>query len=783
MIHFKLCSIGYAALLSMVLSLNPVLAKAPKSKATSQLASVDATARDGGATSQARLSSTEDGKSALRQVRYSLKDLGASRPLTLYGVQGDSKVGVSVRLDEVVEAARLTLVFTLSPALLPHLSHLKVYLNDEVLQTIVVDKEKLGTSQSVSFNISPRLFIDYNRLRFELIGHYTLDCEMPLHSSLWANISNASYLELSLRQLRLSNDLALLPAPFFDVRDNRPLSVPFVYAKGTSLSLLKASGSLSSWIGALSSYRGARFPVLENRLPTQQHAIVLASNDRRPDFLKDLPLVDKPTLSIISHPASPVHKLLLVLGKDDAQVQIAADALALGKAALTGQTMQVNAFQYPALRSAYDAPRWITSERPVQLAELVREPSELQVRGSSLNDAINISTHMAPDLFTWNASGVPLNLKYRYTPTRQSDNGALNVSINDQFVKSYPLKSADSHSSDDSNTILLPLFDDGTLQSKSNLKIPAFLIGGDNQLQFAFHIPPADVGRCSSTLPPELRAILDPQSTIDLSGFDHYSAMPNLAAFANSGFPFTKYADLSQTTVILPEHPTSDEIELFLTALGRMGASTGYAATQFHLITPTQADKASGTDILVLASASSNPLVAQWGRDLPALIEAGKRSVRPLTQALDSFFDLFNLETQSKVTSEGASAILLGNGPLAAVAAMESPLNRGRSVVVLSASDSKTLDLLGTVLTDPGKVRNMRGDLSLVRGDQLESFRVNPVFYVGDMPWWRRWWFQMHTHPLLLALFGLAGGMMIAFIVYIALRTLARNRLMPSDDK
>lgn len=778
----KLVRTGFVALVVTAFGLAPVLAKPQKSKATEQAAKQDAQFRDTGALPPIGFGAADDIKLPLRQARYSLKDLGAVRPLTLYGIQGQAKVGVSVRLDEVVEAARLTLVFTLSPALLPHLSHLKIYLNDEVLQTVTVDKEKLGTTQSVSFNISPRLFIDYNQLRFELIGHYTLDCEMPQHSSLWANISNTSHLELSLRQQRLSNNLALLPAPFFDVRDNRALSVPFVYARAPSLGLLKASGSLSSWIGALSSYRGARFPVLENRLPTQQHGIVFANNDRRPDFLKDLPPVDKPTLSIISHPASPVHKLLLILGKDDAQVQIAADALALGKAALSGQTMEVAAFQYPALRRAYDAPRWITSERPVQLAELVRDPSELQVRGTALNDVINISTHMAPDLFTWNASGVPLNLKYRYTPTRQSANGALNVSINGQFIKSYALKSSEDHSNDDSSTILLPLFDDGTLQSKTSLRIPAFLIGGDNQLQFAFQIPPADVGRCSSAQPPELHAVLDPQSTVDLSGFDHYAAMPNLAAYANSGFPFTKFADLSQTSVILPDQPNPEEVELYLTALGRMGASTGHAATRFQLIAPGQLDKASGTDVLVLASANRNPLVAQWGRDLPALVEAGKRSVRPLTQALESFFDLFNLETQRKVSSDGASAILVGNGPLAAIAAMESPLNRGRSVVVLSASDSKALEQLGTVLTDPGKVRNMRGDLSLVRGDQLESFRINPVFYVGDMPWWRRWWFQLHMHPLLLALFGIAGGMMIAFVVFIALRSLARKRLMPKDD-
>jgi len=159
----------------------------------------------------------------LRQWKTSLKDLGLARPISLRGVESEASVGVGVRRDEVVEAARLRLTFTLSPALIPNLSHLKVILNDETLQTIVLDKERLGTQQTVELNIDPRYFTDYNRFRFQFIGHYTMECEAPNHSSLWATISNESQLDLSLRQIPLRDDLALLPAPFFDPRDNRPV--------------------------------------------------------------------------------------------------------------------------------------------------------------------------------------------------------------------------------------------------------------------------------------------------------------------------------------------------------------------------------------------------------------------------------------------------------------------------------------------------------------------------------------------------------------------------------
>ena len=107
-----------------------------------------------------------------RQWKVSLKDLGVARPIALRGVESEASVGVGVRRDEIVEAARLRLTFTLSPALIPVLSHLKVMLNDETLQTLVLDKERLGTPQTVELNIDPRYFTDYNRFRFQFIGHY-----------------------------------------------------------------------------------------------------------------------------------------------------------------------------------------------------------------------------------------------------------------------------------------------------------------------------------------------------------------------------------------------------------------------------------------------------------------------------------------------------------------------------------------------------------------------------------------------------------------------------------
>lgn len=715
----------------------------------------------------------------LRKLKATFKELGVFNAMTLRGVEGEGSLGLGVRRDELIEAARLRLTFTLSPALIPTLSHLKVLINDELLQTLVLEKDKLGSPQTVELNIDPRYFTDYNRLRFQFIGHYTLECETPNHSSLWASISNDSSLELSLRQLTSGNDLALLPGPFFDSRDNRPVILPFVYGSQPSLGILKAAGSVASWMGVLASFRGNRFPVLENHLP-ERHAVILATNTNRPDFLKDLVAVDKPTLSMMNHPGVEGAKFLLILGKDDAQVQIAADALVLGKATLSGQSIQVDTLEYPPPSKPYDAPRWLTTDRPVPLAELVKNPSDLQMSGSSLNGTIDIPARLAPDLFTWNAKGIPLDLAYRYTPNSVSGYGSFNVSVNDLFVRSYPLRSYDAQEIGKSS-LLLPLLDDSQSQAQADLKLPAFFVGGNNRLQFSFQIPQADMGRCVSTQPPQLHAAIDPASTINLTGFRHYLAMPNLSAFGSSGFPFTRHADLSQTTVILPIQPTTTDVEVYLTALGRMGASTGYPGTRFRLLSSTQLEQAKGTDILLVSQADRDRLLIRWGIQIPALIEAGKRSIQPLERALGTLGGFFGHEQNIQLSASGGQINLKGDGPLAAIVGFESPLDKGRSVVGLTATDSIAMQLISEGLNDTGKTNQMRGDLALFRSDSIESFRIHPVYYVGDLPWWEQLWFHLHSHPLWLALLGIIAGLLLTFMVYAALRVIAHRRLRVSN--
>lgn len=368
-----------------------------------------------------------------RRYNLSFRQLGILYPPELHGTDGTVGVPFSVRSDEVVTGAKLHLVYSYSPALITNLSHLKVMINGVVAATVPLPKEQAGTPVSRDIPIEPRMITDFNQLSIQLVGHYTMQCEDPLHSSLWANLANDSSLELNVAPLPQVTDLSSLPLPFFDRRDVRRLELPFVFGATPGNATLEAAGIVSSWFGSLAGYRGALFPASLNQIPQSGNAVVFATSDDRPAGLS-LPPIQGPTIAMIAQPNDPRGRLLLVMGRDATELKTAASALALGQISLTGQSTVVTALKGLEPRKPYDAPNWVPSDRAVRFGEL-NNVSGLAVTGYN-PDLIRVNLRMPPDLFTWRSDGVPLHLIYRFTPRPTADKSTLNVNVNDNFVAS-----------------------------------------------------------------------------------------------------------------------------------------------------------------------------------------------------------------------------------------------------------------------------------------------------------------------------------------------------------
>jgi hypothetical protein len=89
-----------------------------------------------------------------------------------------------------------------------------------------------------------------------------------------------------------------------------------------------------------------------------------------------------------------------------------------------------------------------------------------------------------------------------------------------------------------------------------DLYIPSYRLRSRDQLQFGFRFALKDETSCRDARSETVKAVVGADSTLDFSGFPHYARLPNLNHFATVGFPFTRFADLAQTVVVIPEKPS-----------------------------------------------------------------------------------------------------------------------------------------------------------------------------------------------------------------------------------
>ncbi|RZL86158.1 MAG: cellulose biosynthesis cyclic di-GMP-binding regulatory protein BcsB [Variovorax sp.] len=701
---------------------------------------------------------------------FTLTQLGLDYAINLRGTHGAVGIPFSVRADELITSASLRLNYAYSPTLIPELSHLKVSVNDVLVTTLPIVRAEAGKPQSADITIDRRLITEFNRINIELIGHYTRECENPVHSSLWATVDASSTLRLGVVPLKVAADLGTLPQPFFDRRDVRRATIPFVFGSGTATSTLEAAGVVSSWFGALAGYRGASFPVSSGELPAAGHAVVFAMPETAIAGVT-LPAIQGPALAVVDHPRDATYKLLLVMGRNPAELRTAAAALALNSRALSGAGAAITGFQEPPPRKPYDAPRWLSSERPVRLGELA-PPADFSVQGYT-PDVVKVNLQPPPDLFTWRSRGIPLDLRYRYTPRVRPDQSTLNISLGDTFIASLPLRAAHSGGDHWWNPLTQKLLPDGTRTEHKEILLPPSALGSRNQLRLHYYFQPA-ASNCQPLLD-NVRGGIDPDSTIDVAKFPHYIAMPELAVYANSGFPFTRLADLAETAVILPDQPEPADTETYLALLGQIGNATGYPALRLSVGRAANVAQWADKDLLVVGGLQSQPLFTQWAARMPLKRSNGAREFH-LASWIDDTLDLV-AGTRVREDLPSATAMTVAeDGTDAVLAGFESPLRPERSVVAVVTSAAAQAPLLNALMT-PGLVKSVQGSMTIVRGDQVHSVLTGETYYVGRLPpmAWLQW--HLSRSPLLLAALVVALAFVGAAAAYVSLQLRARRRL------
>jgi cellulose synthase (UDP-forming) len=319
---------------------------------------------------------------------------------------------------------------------------------------------------------------------------------------------------------------------------------------------------------------------------------------------------------------------------------------------------------------------------------------------------------------------------------------------------------------------------DASRETSVNLAIPVVnLRPFSNSMKFRLTFQLLKSGNCKDTVPANLVGSILRSSYIDLHGLPHWAAMPNLELFSNAGFPFTRYADLSQTTIVLPDQPSPQEVETYLTMMGHFGAETGYPAIRVTVAGPDVLQAGANEDFLVITTGQSNGAVGKLAAGMP--VTFGDNSLK--VQDTRGFFSTFhNMWWKIPATDQLSSGEIGTTGvPDALIEEIESPYASGRTVVLVDMKSAANFEPMVKAFLESSQSSAVSGTVALLQGTRFESYRIgNNLYHVGLLPWWTAvglWFMQV---PWMVDLVVLAISFVFAIWIRGWLRAKARRRLL-----
>ncbi len=670
---------------------------------------------------------------------------GQAKSVKLTGLLKNQYFDFGVRADELVSAATLSLHFTASPAVLPSVSQINVFLNGELQRSVPLEKEQIGSVSEIELPLNPKAVRAANQIAIEFVGHYASVCESPANDSLWLDIAPASRLVLVKQSVRLANEIGRFPVPFVDTVSGAPTVLPFVFASAPGSAVKEAAAVAASFVGSLTGWRGADFPVFYNALPGKGHFVVFATNEKRPDFLKDLPPAEGPEARVMDAPQSLSGKMLVISGRTDAELVTAVKGLIRPGNIFIGDLFRVKDYKDPAPRKAYEAPNWIDSDRTIAFSDLMSFPGQLSSRGLAM-PPVHLPLRLAPDLYKPGSGDVTMNVRFRFTKPMAEEAAQFRAFVNNFLVDSDNLSDSDGRGS---RTVRLPPVNGPLLDVKEG----TLALSAVNDLSFAVEYERLTQGgspeNCRSLVMMPHQMEIEPDSTLTIKGFYHYAKLPDLRLFARSGYPFTTYADLSQTVVWMAENAGASEVHAMLNAVARLSAASGAPGTLLRVVSELTGDL---RDRDILAVGPVPLLLTDLNRDIAGIL-------------------------QQKVTEEmsrgGISepeAVFINPTGLAAVVSHESPLKRGRTLVALLAEGEPGAAILGDRLVNPASLADLHGSVAFLTEEGASSFRTGEQFTVGNLPWYQKIWRGMARYPGVVFFCALLCTLLVGLVVFYLMR-------------
>lgn len=585
-----------------------------------------------------------------------------------------------------INSATLNLYYTVSSSLISHLSQIVLKVNGApFFQTKLVS---VSAAAPVKVAIPAKLLVPgYNKLSISVTQHrQEKECEPPCASDLWTSVkldtSSIDY-DYELRpvpmQLASVSDFTFDPKIAPSARVHLAFSTADEQAAG--LAAVAASG-----IARRFDYRRVDFSVSDMLLPGVDNVVIgttafvgklvggaiPASSPEKGGYIKILPMPDASGKA----GGDPLHALLLVTGDSIDEVKLAAETLANLSIGYPGSDqLKAVGFSMPEI-AAYGGRNIISADKVYDFKTL-NLPTQTM---AGLNpQPVLIHFRLPADFMIKQNRSVEVALNFAYGAGMRNDS-SLNVLVNGKAVRAIPLQNIE-----------------GGFFQNYKLELPTYVFQpGDNTITFSpeLHLNSKE---CDLLQVGHMFLTLLDNSTLKFPFMPHFVDMPRLELFMLNGFPFTRWPDGFEGTVYIPR-PSLDALAAAMNVIGLMTQKNGFPL--INLAVTFKKPQTWKGDLIILGDLFSLPDEIAAASPL----RVGKTSHIPYP-IVRSWQNEQIYSYSDQISKLGPNRGLLME--------FESPLQKGRSVLLLAAEGQRDLLRLSEQLLDSDVQGQVNGGLVL----------------------------------------------------------------------
>lgn len=663
--------------------------------------------------------------------------------------QGQYDISVPIPARWSVTRAVLTLDYVNSASMIGDRSHLIVQMNERPLAQIRLDRA--ATAGRKQIEVPPALLPPgYNALNIQAVQHYAATCEQVCAPNLWTTVNlYESSLEITYDLRPVPLRLSSLAEFLFDPRIMPQGDVHVITDNLTSDSATLAA-IVASGIARKYDYRKVLFSV-SREFQAATDNILIAPKAYAESFLSQRGVtitVNGPFLKILPLPllaggSDPGRALIVVSGASRDEIKLAAETLAHMSLPFPGSDeMTVREFKLPDI-SQYSGRRILTPDKEYSLKTM---NFGTQTFVGFNPNARHISFRLPADFLVKPNQYAVLKLNFTYGAGMRDDS-VLTIMVNDRSVRVIHLKNGD-----------------GENIEGYRIDLPTYLFKpGHNTIRFAPTLNPV-AQECDILRPDGFFLTIFENSTFTFPAMPHFVEMPKLELFMLDGFPVTRWPDGYDSLFFLTKKDF-DTLAAALNIVGLISQKNGYPL--FGATVAFERPERWKGEMIVLGDAASLP------QDLversPLRLAATKLVPYPVIR---------DWEKEASFAYSGQSSSPGPNQGI--VMEFQSPVETGRSVLLLTGAGPAEVAALSRALLEPMVQDQLRGDLALINlkdpAAAVHAVSAGPSYYTGAVGTLFKLEYYLYKYRflnyLLLAIAVIAAGALL----YVLLRKLRARR-------